>query len=615
MLDFISKNVEGITVNMERIPRPEHPRPDFMRENWLNLNGNWEFAFDDADAGRREKWYLPGKKLEQSITVPFAYQTKLSGLGPTDEIHPVLWYRRNLRLPDHMKDRRILLHFGAVDFEADVYINGELAGSHRGGYTPFTLDISRLLKSGDNDLCLRAEDRPDCSQPRGKQYWARGLMGCWYTPVSGIWQTVYLEAVGDTAFSRIHLTPDYDRHLCVADLSLDAQPDEPLEVEIRLSFKDSPVRFLRTETTSRRLSLPIDLMVQGSPEPLHVWTPDHPELYDADVILRREGEVLDRIHTYFGLRKIEVVKGKVYLNNCPLYQRLVLDQGYWPDSLITPPSDEALQEDIRATLAFGYNGARKHQKMEDPRYYYWADRLGLLVWGELPSPYEFSPESINNLYETFSGFIDRDFNHPCIIAWVPLNESWGVRRIYTDPRQQALARMLYQAAKSLDGTRLVSSNDGWEQVETDICALHDYAAEGAVLSAHFASREAVEQHACDWRPTYARGVTPTGTEAFLVTEYGGIAFRDLGLQGDAGGMESWGYHDKVDGEDAFFARFRSVTEAIRAIPYCQGYCYTQLTDVMQEVNGLLTPDRKPKVDPKRFAALNCNPEEKTNQVD
>lgn len=592
----------------DTVPRPEHPRPDFQRDTFYNLNGCWQFAFDDANEGLAQRWYTPGRALGGQITVPFAYQTKMSGIGPTDEIHPVLWYRRGFAAPDDMAGKRILLRFGAVDFAAWVYVNGELAGTHRGGYTPFCLDITRFLTDGENDLCVRVEDAPDCAQPRGKQYWERGLMGCWYTPVSGIWQTVYLEAVGEEALRTVYITPDYDRHMCVLDIQLDRDPAAPVEIEAALSYEGAPVRSVRMETPSRRSSLPIDLIVRGSLEPLHVWMPGYPSLYDVDVFIRRDGKLLDHVRTYFGLRKIEVKDGKVYLNNCPYYQRLVLDQGYWPDSLITPPSDEAIREDIRHTLDFGYNGARKHQKLEDPRYYYWADRMGLLVWGEVPSPYEFCADTVNHLFETLSGFIDRDYNHPCIIAWVPLNESWGVRQIYTDRRQQALARLLYHEAKALDGTRLVSGNDGWEQVETDICALHDYAAEGSALARHFASRQEVEKHSCDWRPCYARDAAPTGREAFMVTEYGGIAFSNIGLQGDAGGMESWGYHDKVRSEEEFFARFRSVTDAVRAIPYCQGYCYTQLTDVMQEVNGLLTPDRRPKIDVKRFAALNRDPD-------
>lgn len=598
----------------QSIPRPEHPRPDFMRDTFLNLNGAWQFAFDDADEGVRNGWQNPGVKLAGEIVVPFCYQSKLSGIGPTDEIHPVLWYRRAFTVPEQMKGRRVLLRFGAVDFEATVYVNGKQIGAHKGGYTPFALDITQALCEGENDLCVRVQDDPDCTQPRGKQYWREGLMGCWYTPVSGIWQTVYLEAVGEYALQRIHVTPDIDRHMISAEIALDRIPAQELELELTVSFEGKVCRVVRLNTADRITRVPVDMIVRGDLDPVHIWAPNTPALYDLRVRVLKAGEAVDQVDTYFGMRKVEVKDGKVYLNNCPIYQRLILDQGYWPDSLITPPSDEAIQADLRFTREFGYNGARKHQKLEDPRYYYWADKMGVLVWGEVPSAYDFTDETVHNLADTLLDFIDRDFNHPSIIAWVPLNESWGVRQIYADKRQQATARMLYHMTKAADGTRLCSSNDGWEQVETDICALHDYAAEGAVMADHFASREAVERHACDWRACYAQGEEPTGKEAFMVTEYGGIAFTNVGLQGEMGGMETWGYHGKVTDEEKFFERFQGVTDAIREIPYCQGYCYTQLTDVMQEINGLLTPDRQPKVDIRRFAALNRNPLGRTNQV-
>lgn len=587
--------------------RNEHPRPDFMRDTFANLNGEWQFAFDDADEGIRSLWYKPGHTLPLMIKVPFAYQTELSGLGPTDEIHPILWYRRAFTVPEEMKGKRILLRFGAVDYQCSVYINGQMAGSHIGGYTPFALDISNLLLDGENDLCVRVVDDPDHTQPRGKQHWETGLMGCWYTPVSGIWQTVYLEAVGEYGLSQIHITPDIDRHMFTAEISLDRMPSDDLELELKVTFEGKLCRVLRTNVSERCSRVPVDVVVKGALDSVHYWQPGSPALYDVEVTLLKKGELVDRVRTYFGMRKVEVKDGKVYLNNMPLYQRLVLDQGYWPQSLITPPSDEAIRQDIEYTLQFGYNGARKHQKVEDPRYYYWADKLGLLVWGELPSAYDFTDEMARRLTETMTEFIDRDFNHPCIIAWVPLNESWGVRQIYIEKRQQELGRMLYHLTKALDGTRLCSSNDGWEQVDTDICALHDYAAEGEVMARHFESREEVETHCCDWRPCYAKGHTPTGKEAFMVTEYGGIAFSTLGQQGEMGGMETWGYHDKVTDEEAFFQRFQAVTDAIREIPYCQGYCYTQLTDVMQEINGVMTADRKPKVDISRFAAANQDP--------
>lgn len=586
------------------IPRSEHPRPDFMRDTYFNLNGEWRFAFDDEDIGLREGWQKPGHELPLTITVPFAYQSKSSGIGPTDEIHPILWYRRAFTVPEDMAGKRVLLRFGAVDYACRVYVNGDMVGCHEGGYTPFAFDITNVLTDGDNDLCLRVEDAPDCTQPRGKQYWHRGLMGCWYTPVSGIWQTVYLEAAGERMFTRVHVTPDVDRHLFTAELALDAMPEPGTEAELTVSFGGEAYRSVRVTVADRVTRVPVDMIARGGMDSVRLWWPSSPDLYDLDVRLVQGGETVDRVRTYFGMRKVAVKGGRVYLNNRPIYQRLVLDQGYWPDSLLTPPSDDAIRGDVEMTLKLGYNGARKHQKVEDPRYYYWADRLGLMVWGEVPSAYDYSEDTARRLMDTLSGFIDRDFNHPSIVCWVPLNESWGVPQIYTDQRQQETARTLYHLAKSLDGTRLCGSNDGWEQAETDVCGLHDYAAKGDTLAAHFASREAVEAHGCDSRACYVEGCAPTGDEAFLITEYGGIAFTNIGLQGELGGMETWGYHDKVTSEDRFFERYAALTKAIRAIPYCQGYCYTQLTDVMQEVNGILTPERELKVDLRRFAGIN-----------
>ncbi|MEG0050196.1 MAG: glycoside hydrolase family 2 TIM barrel-domain containing protein [Clostridia bacterium] len=589
------------------LPRSEHPRPDFQRSTYCCLNGAWQFAFDDADQGKKEQWFLACKELPLQITVPFVYQSKASGIEQED-IHPILWYRRSFLLPKEMAGKRCLLRFGAVDYACAVYVNGRLAGSHRGGYTPFSLDITCLLQpEGANDLCLRVEDANDCTQPRGKQYWQRGLMGCWYTPCSGIWQTVYLEAAGEIALEQIHITPDIDRNMATFEISMDRASSQGLEIDVEVSLRGKLIKRLTVSSQDRQARIPVDLVQQGDLDPIELWSPSSPTLYDALVTVRSGQEVLDRVSTYFGMRKIEVCRGQILLNNTPLYQRLILDQGYWPESLLTPPSDEAIQTDIRLSKELGYNGARKHQKIEDPRYYYWADRMGLLVWGEVPSCYDFTDESVANLAQTLLGFIERDFNHPCIITWVPLNESWGVRQIYTDARQQNTARMLYYMAKAADGTRLVSSNDGWEQTKTDICALHDYSSDAKVLARHFASREQVERTACDHRAAYARGEVPTGEEAFMVTEYGGIAFENIGVQGELLGMETWGYNGKVQNEAAFFERFEQTTQAVSAIPYCQGYCYTQLTDVMQEINGVLTPDRQPKVNMEKFRLANHNP--------
>ena len=585
------------------IPRAEHPRPDFQRDTFLNLNGTWQFAFDDADEGLRGRWQQPGHALGGEIVVPFCYQCRASGIG-TDAIHPILWYRRSFSVPQEMANRRVLLRFGAVDYACRVFVNGQEVGAHEGGYTPFALDITHALCEGENDLCLRVVDEPDCAQPRGKQYWKEGVMGCWYTPVSGIWQTVYLEATGEESLRSVHITPDIDTGIATVDLSLERIPRIPLTARIAITCQgDSWETQVRVDG-KQRIRVPVSLLAGGR-YTLHRWSPENPVLHDVEITLESEGVTMDRVRTYFGMRTVELRDGKVLLNHSRLYQRLVLDQGYWPDTLLTPPSDDAIREDVALTLKLGYNGARKHQKIEDPRYYYWADRLGLLVWGELPSPYEFCGDMVSRLSSTLTAFIDRDYNHPCIICWTPLNESWGVDNILNDRLQQETARLLYHQAKALDGTRLVSGNDGWEQVETDVCALHDYAAQGDVLAAHLADREQVERHGCDDRMCWAGNASRRGDEAFLLTEYGGIALADADPK--VGGMQTWGYHDKVQGEEQFFARFEGVTDAILALPYCEGFCYTQLTDVMQETNGILTAERKPKVDIARFAKLNTKP--------
>lgn len=583
------------------IPRPEHPRPDFMRGTFLNLNGYWQFAFDDADAGLRERWQTPGRDLGGEIVVPFGYQTRASGLGPTDEIHPVLWYRRSFIVPGEMRGRRVLLRFGAVDYSARVYVNGELAGEHTGGYAPFALDVTPLLCDGENDLCVRVRDDPDRIQPRGKQLWKRGLQTCVYTPVSGIWQTVYLEAAGDAAVEHIHATPDVDAGAVQVETALETYPGEPLELELTASFAGKTVRVAREPLTERAVKVTLPLGEDG--ETVRLWSPGEPNLYGLRARVLRGDEELDAVDTYFGMRKVELKDNRVCVNGEPVYLRMVLDQGYWPDTLITPPSDEAIRQDLQYTLDFGYNGARKHQKIEDPRYYYWADRMGLLVWGEMPSPFIYTDDTVRNMAETMLAFIERDFNHPSIICWTPINESWGVPDICRDQRQQQTARMLYHLTKAADGTRLCSSNDGWEQVITDICALHDYAVGGERLAEHFPSREAVEAAGCIRRRCYALGVVPTGREAFMVTEYGGIAIEGFDPQCELGDMHPW-YLDLARDGEMFLDHIGSLTRAIQDMPFCVGYCYTQLTDVMQENNGLLTPDRKPKIDPARLREIN-----------
>lgn len=579
-----------------KIARPEYPRPDFQRAEWLNLNGEWNFEFDDSNLGEVEGWYK-SHDYSRKITVPFCYQSKLSGIN-SQELHEYLWYKKEFELPESFNGKNVLLHFGAVDYIAKVWVNGEYAGNHKGGHINFKLDVTRFLVQGKNVIVVKAEDKYDTVQPRGKQYWKEKPDRCWYTATSGIWQSVWLESVGEVNIDRFRITPDIDRKNVFVELFLNNFVDEA-ELEVTVTYKGGIVKKLCTAITDRISKLTLDIREEDYIDEVHYWTPERPNLYDIEFKLTKKGEQLDLVKSYFGMRKISVKGDLVLLNNKPYYQRLILDQGYWPESLLTPPSDEAIIYDIEMTKKFGFNGARKHQKFEDPRYYYWADKLGLLVWGEMPSAYNFNAEQIENVTAEWIEFISRDYNHPCIVTWVPLNESWGVRNIISDRKQQSFARSLYYITKSLDDTRLISTNDGWEMVDTtDIVGIHDYVAWGENFTPRYLDMETLLESDAQGRMLYAEGNQYLG-QPILLTEYGGIAFEDKS-------KESWGYYGAVKDEGSFFKRYSSITGAIKGIQYIRGYCYTQLTDVMQEVNGLMTADRKVKIDVEKFREINSS---------
>ncbi len=574
------------------IPRPEYPRSDFQRNEWLNLNGEWQFDFDDMDMGEANDWYRD-KDFSQRITVPFCYQSEMSGIFDKG-MHEIMWYKRAFSVPDDFNGKRILLNFGAVDYEAKVWINGEFIDSHKGGYVPFKMDVTRYLMSGSNTIVVKVTDKYDCVQPRGKQYWKQKPDRCWYTETSGIWQTVWLETAGDLNIDKIRITPDIDAKNVILEIFIN-KSFQDAELDILVSFKNKVKSQIKLKLYERISRITIDLKEEDYIDELHYWTPDRPNLYDLKLTLSKDGKALDEVSSYFGMRKISIQGNNIFLNNKSYYLRMVLDQGYWAESLLTPPSDEALKYDIEMTKKFGFNGAR-NQKIEDPRYYYWADKLGLLVWGEMPSPYDFNSEQTENVMSDFIAFINRDYNHPCIMAWVPLNESWGVRNIISDTMQQNFGVALYCTAKAMDKMRLVSTNDGWEQVKSDICVIHDYIAWGYDFSDHYSELPKSLQDEIRYRIPYAYRHKYEG-QPYLITEYGGIAFAD-------DSSENWGYNGFVKDEESFLKRYESITMVIRKTPYIKGYCYTQLTDVMQEINGLMTIDRKAKVDVEAIRKIN-----------
>jgi beta-galactosidase/beta-glucuronidase len=585
----------------ENVPRPEYPRPQFRRRAWINLNGEWSFAFDDKDAGLAGCWpdvtpqelRSDDSPFDRSIVVPFCYQAELSGIGETT-FHDVAWYARTFEFTS-ADDERLFLHFGAVDYRATVWVNGLQVASHEGGHTPFSADVTHALAgaAAENVVVVRAEDSStDVTIPRGKQYWKEKSEGIFYTRTTGIWQTVWLEPVNRRRIEKFRLTPDVDTSSI--DLEVDVSGVEPgVSLRVKVTFEGEPA----VEDTVRLHSSPIErslpLLRRGdAPETPHLsewpvaalWSPDEPNLYDLTLeLLDKAGGMIDTVDSYFGMRKIEVKGGKVFLNGRPLYQRLVLDQGYFPEGILTAPTDDDLRRDVELAKEMGFNGVRKHQKLEDPRWLYWADTLGLLVWGEMANAYQYSPDYVRRMTAEWQEALGRDYNHPCIVVWVPMNESWGVPNLAHDSGQTEHLLSLYHLTHSFDSTRPVVSNDGWEHALTDLCTIHDYR-DADALRTSYGSREAAIHAKPARRPVYVAGHGHRG-EPILISEFGGIAFS-----GDEAG---WGYSMVFDAEE-FLERYESLIEALLQSEPVQGFCYTQLTDVEQEVNGLLTYDRKPK---------------------
>lgn len=573
----------------QQIPRPEHPQPQFERETWMNLNGKWDFDFDDRNVGLTQSWASGSHRFSRNITVPFCFESRNSGVAETG-FHPWAWYRREFAIPAAWNGKRVLLHFGAVDYRAMVWVNGRLVGRHEGGNVPFTFDIMDHLKTdGTNAVVVRAEDPPtDRYIPRGKQYWEPKSRSIFYTRTSGIWQTVWLEPVAGSYIESVRITPNMDGIASIYAHVEGSRPD--LTLRTTLSFGATTI----ATTTAGAAQPRVSTTVSASDPKL--WSPASPNLYDVTFELFEKDRLLDKVHSYLGFRTVAIEAGHITLNGRFIYPKMVLDQGYWPDSILTPPSDDAIQYDIRMTKEMGFNGARKHQKLEDPRYLYWADKMGLLVSSEMANAYLFDDESVEHFTAEWMAAVARDYNHPLIIIWVPINESWGVPNL-RDPRQQNHLKELYALTHSLDSTRLVVDNDGWEHTDmTDLFNIHNYARTGEALSK-------IEPQACTscGRPVLAPGYKYNGSP-ILLSEFGGIAFIP---QGHDVPSESWGYSGVEKTDAAVLDRLRGLYEALAKMPAIVGICYTQLTDVEQEINGLMTYDRKPKFSSEAMRQINA----------
>jgi len=583
------------------VPRPEYPRPQFTRPEWLCLNGPWEFEIDRGDSGLERG--LAGAGLSGAITVPFCPESELSGVGDTDFMEAV-WYRRTVRIPAAWTGRRVLLHFQAVDHDATVWVNGVEVARHRGGFTPFTADLAGVAGPGEEAaVVVRARDSRHGPQARGKQATWYANSGCHYTRTTGIWQTVWMEPVPDAHLRRPRITPDLANgafHLCLP-LS---RTGEGLRVRAVLEDGDGEVSAAEARAdldTAPRLTLPVP------EERRRAWSPEDPHLYTLRLeLLDAQGRTVDRAGSYAGLRSVSIRGKAILINGRRVFQRLVLDQGYYPDGLMTAPDDAALVRDIELARRAGFNGARLHQKVFEERFLYHADRLGYLVWGEFADwgcaagggPADDNQRPDASYPAQWSEAVERDYSHPSVIGWCPLNETF--QRLHD--RFTALddvTRAMFLATKAIDPSRPVLDASGYSHrvPETDVYDSHSYEQDPEAFREQMRGLAEDAPHVNrgedgrDWSVPY-RG------QPYFCSEFGGIRWDP----GAAGGEHSWGYGDDPRTPEEFYTRFEGLTGVLLEDPDMFGYCYTQLTDVFQERNGVYRFDRSEKLDTARIAA-------------
>lgn len=581
--------LQGGSLSAADLPRPEYPRPQFERSEWVNLNGQWSYTFDFSRSGMDRELFR-SESFDGQITVPFAPQSELSGVGFTDFI-PEMWYQRKIEIPAGWDGKRILLHFGAVDYIASVYIDGKIAGRHWGGSSSFAIDITRLVSAGKtHNLVIRVEDDERSGEyAKGKQCGRYAQFGCEYTRTTGIWQTVWMEAVHKDGLKDVYVIPDLDQSRFVFRPEYYAvQQGQKLRIRVMDNGKTVGEKTIPATAQSQA-----EITVRK----VKTWSPEDPFLYDIEYdVLSADGEVIDHVKAYAGMRKVQVIGNRIYLNDEPVYLRLVLDQGFYPDGIWTAPTDEALKHDIELSMAAGFNGARLHQKIFEPRFHYWADRLGYLTWGESAS----WGANINrigsarNFLTEWEETVIRDRNHPSIIMWTPFNETWE----HPDNRETAreacrFVSDIYDLTKDLD-YRPCHDVSGNYHVKTDIFSVHQYEQDTVKFKAWLAPVDGkVRQHDLKNREVEYDG------QPYLVDEYGGVKW----VVGQEFSEISWGYGNAPKTLDEFYSRIEGLTDAILSFDHICGYCYTQLTDVEQEQNGIYNYDRTEKFDMERIRAI------------
>lgn len=569
----------------------DYPRPQFVRKDWKSLNGEWNFVFDDNDEGETKK-YFKEFPMDKKIIVPFTYETKLSGIED-ESVHYIVWYNKKINISkEQLQNNKGILNFEGSDYKTKVWINGKYIGENIGAYSRFSFDIEKYVMEGENDITMKVEDSLSKDQPRGKQKYKKESWKCWYIQTTGIWKTVWLEWVSKKYIKTVKITPRTDKVQLEIETNLSEQDIEKQKyyIETEISFNGQILNNTKAIINNNYEKIEINIAKEGINHDIQKWSVNSPNLYDITYKLYCEDKVIDTAYSYFGIRDISIRGDKILLNSEELYLKLILDQGYWKESHLTPPSEDSLTKDIESVLAFGYNGIRKHQKVEDERFLYWCDVKGILVWGEMANCYNFDDNSLQNFTNEWIKVVKQNYNHPSIITWVPINESWGIPEVSTCEKEQNFATSLYYLTKAIDNTRPVISNDGWEHTISDIITIHDYKQDDELLYQEYTDKDMkvlnnFEEYNGKHR-LFANGYKYEG-QPVIMSEYGGIAINS---------EEGWGYGKQVKDEKELIQRFTKLTNAIKNIPYISGYCYTQLTDVQQEINGLMDAERNYKIE-------------------
>jgi beta-galactosidase/beta-glucuronidase len=590
-LCFVVALLFGRLVWGDELPKPEYPRPQFERKEWINLNGPWSYEFDFGVSGK-ERGLAKSQGFKETIVVPFCPESSLSGVNHKDFIN-AMWYHRKLDIPADWSNQHILLNFGGVDYEAEIYVNGNYAGYHKGGSASFSVDIKNFVTPGEQaDLVVYVKDDVRSGlQTGGKQSKRYNSYSCFYTRVTGIWQTVWLEPVPMGGLKSCRITPDFDNSQFVFEPRF---YDLDQDVSLRVRLLDNGKALFDKKVAGSNSTFVVAPVKNAK-----AWTPENPYLYQVEfIVYDRNGREIDKVQSYTGMRKSEVRGNQFYLNNQPYYQRLVLDQGYYPDGQWTSPSDAHLKRDIELAKAAGFNGARLHQKVFEPRYYYWADHLGYLTWGESAS-WEADwtdPVAARNMLMEWEECVARDYNVVSIVAWSPLNETW---KPDPDGHRTRLTNDLYYATHRLDKTRPVTTTSGgYHTGLTDIYAEHTYQQDPVELYKQLMLKEGKPY---TYAPKYS---APYSGGAYMIDEFGGIKWL-VGMAAEEVAPEGsfWGYGVPPSTLEEFYKRLEEQVNVILSLDHIVGFCYTQIVDVELEKNGIYTYDRGVKFDMDRIKRI------------